>query len=319
MATLLYRAPIGPIVKYPILGLYIDGTENTDSLYGTAGGDSIHGHGGNDYLSGGAGDDALYGDEGNDSLAGGTGNDLLDGGIGDDLLNGGSGADTFVGGLGYDTVTYASATIGVMVDMTTVGITNDAQGDTYSGIEAITGSQFGDIISGDANANLFYGNAGDDFLFGHGGNDTLKGGEGDDQLRGGAGNDTLIGGLGMDRLTGDDSGQFFADTFVLVKNSSVDIVTDFQSGIDKIKLAGFGNTPFGWDGQLAYGGGYVGEEFYFGGIDGADTMVYNPTNNTLYEVALAWDTDEGAWYITQSTEIAKFTNGVDLHASDFML
>ena len=307
MATFFYK---GPIVKLPILGLYIDGTEGADNLYGTVGADSIHGHGGNDYLSGGAGDDALFGGAGNDTLAGGTGNDLLDGG---------AGADTFVGGSGFDTVTYASATVGVMVNMSSVGITNDAQGDTYSGIESIQGSEFGDILNGDVNGNSFFGGSGDDWLFGQGGNDTLKGGQGNDQIRGGAGNDALTGSQGNDTLTGDDSGQFYADHFVLVRNSGADTVTDFQVGLDKVSLVGFGNTPFGFDGQLAKGGGYVGEEFYFGGIDGADRLVFNPGNHTLYEVQLAWDTDEGAWYITQSTEVATFSNGVDLHASDFLL
>jgi Ca2+-binding RTX toxin-like protein len=300
MATLLYK---GPIVKYPfpILGLYIEGTEGADSLYGTSGADAIYGRGGNDFLSGGAG------------------NDLLDGGSGDDVLDGGAGADSFVGGAGIDTVSYGSATIGVMVDMATGGVTNDAQGDTYSGIEVVRGSNFGDILNGDANANTFFGHGGDDWLFGQGGNDSLNGGEGDDQIRGGAGSDVLSGNKGSDTLTGDDAGQFFADTFVLRIDPGVDTVTDFQVGLDKISLTGFGSTPFGWDGQLAHGGGYVGETYYFGGIDGADRLVYNSFNHTLYEVALAWDTDEGAWYITQSTEVARFTNGVDLHASDFLI
>ena len=310
----------GPIVKFPTtnLGLYIEGTENNDSLYGTTGNDALYGLGGHDYLNAGAGNDSLYGGAGNDTLLGGSGNDLLDGGTGNDLLNGGSGADTFIGGDGIDTVTYATATIGVTLDMTTGGITNDAQGDTFAGVENITGSDFGDIINGDNNANLFYGGAGDDWLFGKGGNDTLKGGEGDDVLRGQSGSDTLIGGKGMDRLVGDDSGQSFADTFVLVKNTGPDIVVDFQSGVDKIELFGFGSEALGWDGQLAYGAGYVGETYYFGGIDGGDKLVYNAGNNTLYEVALAWDSDEGAWYISQSTEVATFINDATLHTNDFL-
>jgi Ca2+-binding RTX toxin-like protein len=204
--------------------------------------------------------------------------------------------------------------------MATGGITNDAQGDTFNGIEQITGSNFGDIINGDNNANTFFGMSGDDWLFGQGGNDTLKGGLGDDQLRGGAGNDILVGGQGSDRLTGDDAGQFFADTFVIVKGPGVDTVVDFQAGLDKIQLAGFGSTPLGWDGRLAQGGGYVGETFYISGvIDGADRFVYNQSTGKLFEVALQWDSDEGAWWISQSTEVANFGAGTVLQASDFII
>ena len=40
-------------------GLYIEGTNLNDSLYGTAYADEIHGRFGNDFLSGGGGDDLL--------------------------------------------------------------------------------------------------------------------------------------------------------------------------------------------------------------------------------------------------------------------
>jgi Ca2+-binding RTX toxin-like protein len=59
MATLVYKAPY---VKFPgNLGLYVDGTESADTLYGSTGNDSIYGRGGNDYLIGKAGNDLLDG------------------------------------------------------------------------------------------------------------------------------------------------------------------------------------------------------------------------------------------------------------------
>ena len=88
----------------PRLGLYINGTNFNDTLFGTAYADEIHGRFGNDFLSGGAGDDLLFGEQGNDSLFGGAGNDRLDGGAGNDMLTGGSGADALIGGEGFDTV-----------------------------------------------------------------------------------------------------------------------------------------------------------------------------------------------------------------------
>ena len=169
--------------------------------------------------------------------------------------------------------------------MATGGVTNDAQGDTYSGIEVIRGSNFGDILSGDANANTFFGHGGDDWLFGQGGNDTLKGGEGDDQIRGGAGSDVMAGDKGSDTLTGDDSGQFFADTFVLRHDPGSDTVTDFQVGLDKISLVGFGSTPFGCGRPARPWRRLCRRDVLLRRLNSGDRLVYNSGNNTLYEVA----------------------------------
>jgi Ca2+-binding RTX toxin-like protein len=313
---------IGPIksIPFPILGLYIDGTDGNDQLYGSIGNDEMHGHNGDDFLSAGAGDDVLFGDDGNDVLDGGTGNDTMHGGNGNDTFIGGPGADHFFGDAGFDTVTYAASSFGVTVDMATIGVTNDAQNDTYVGIEQIIGTSVGDILSGDANANTFRGGAGDDFLFGQAGNDEIHGQTGNDIIRGGAGTDFISGGPGQDTLTGDDAGQVFADTFVLTTGAGAggDTVTDFQVGVDKGLLGGFGTQPFGFDGQLAVGPVGVGAEWYFGGIDAGDKVAYDPGNHTLFAIQLAWDNDEEAFYITHTDAIATFTNGADLHASDFI-
>lgn len=296
-----------------------NGGSGNDTLYGTSGNDTIHGYDGNDVISGGNGIDYLYGDAGNDTLNGGAGNDVLQGGIGDDRLDGGAGADAFVGGDGFDIASYFSATVGVWVDMAAGGRTNDAQGDTYNGIEEIQGSQYGDILYGDSSNNVLFGAAGSDYMFGQSGNDVLMGDAGDDTIRGGAGTDTLTGGAGRDILTGDDNGQVFADHFVFTPGAGVDQVTDFQVGTDKVILNGFGNHPFGADGQLAYGHGVVGEEFYLPGTDASDQVLFNPDTHQLFAITLAWDNDEEAPYITHSTEIASFSNGAMLHASDFFI
>lgn len=76
------------------------------------------------------------------------------------------------------------------------------------------------VQAGDGNDTLF-GRAGDDMLFGEDGSDTLYGGAGDDWLEGGFGDDLLRGGSG-------------ADTFVF--NGGQDVITDYQSGEDTIRL-----------------------------------------------------------------------------------
>ncbi|MEJ2035477.1 MAG: calcium-binding protein, partial [Maritimibacter sp.] len=121
-------------------------------------------------------------------LDGGIGDDIIHGNGGNDTLIGGAGADVLDGGAGHDTASYQSSAAGVTVDLATgTGSGGDAAGDTFSGIENLTGSDFADTLTGDAGSNTLIGGAG---------NDTLNGGAGDDWLQGGAGGDTLIGGAG---------------------------------------------------------------------------------------------------------------------------
>ncbi|HEU0097414.1 MAG TPA: cadherin domain-containing protein [Allosphingosinicella sp.] len=173
----------------------------------------------------------LAGLYGNDTLLGGAGNNALQGGEGDDMLVGGLGSDSLQGGLGLDTVSYvgsdgtsADRTVGVTVNLaasTGSGTGTEAEGDTYSGVERVIGSQFKDSITGDDYDNVLKGNRGNDTLLGDAGstidvrfavgadvmlgdegNDTLTEGVGDDTLDGGADNDVVTGGGDRDLLTG---------------------------------------------------------------------------------------------------------------------
>lgn len=122
-----------------------------------------------------------------------TGNgaaNVLNGGAGDDRLTGGAGADTLIGGDGFDFAAYGTATQGVKVDMIATSLnTGDARGDSYSTVEGLIGSEFGDWIAADHNANTLLGGAGDDYLAARSGNDILNGGVGNDKLNGGWGQD----------------------------------------------------------------------------------------------------------------------------------
>ncbi|MBX7248945.1 MAG: hypothetical protein K1X35_07810 [Caulobacteraceae bacterium] len=184
----------------------------------------------------------------------------MNGGDGDDLLIGGAGADAFNGGAGTDVADYRTATGGLSLNLLTNVHTGDALGDTFSSIErylltnfddTFVGSAANEIVDGyDGNDNL-QGGGGVDSLRGLNGNDTLDGGDGNDTLQGGAGTDTLSGGLGNDKLYGDAgsdslSGGAGTDQFIWSGNSNLgsDHITDFENGIDKIRLIGTGATQF---------------------------------------------------------------------------
>ncbi|MBX9778593.1 MAG: hypothetical protein K2Y71_29835 [Xanthobacteraceae bacterium] len=297
MATVT-KSLIGLDIVSVDIGLYIEGTNLNDTLFGTGGADEIHGRFGNDFLSGGGGNDRLFGEEGNDSLSGGSGNDLLDGGSGNDTLTGGAGADTLIGGDGFDTVSYASATTAVHVPLAGVGAIGDAQGDTYSGIDRIVGSQFGDTLIADDSGIVI--DAG-------GGNDDLWGGAGLDVLNGGSGDDWLEGGLGLDILTGGGG----ADYFVFNRGDGPDLVTDFQAGFDKIVLRtdSFGSLPFGLDGEL-----WTGTEVPTH-RNARDVLFYDTDDHQLYYLSPSWNNPREV----EATLLATFSNGAQLQASDFIL
>ena len=135
---------------------------------------------------------------GNSFVSGTALDDFLYGGAGDDLLRGGQGADRHVGGAGTDIASYADATAGVTVNLLNGSLnTGFAAGDTYVDMEVFEGSDFDDMLMGDADANTLLGGAG---------NDIIAGGAGDDWLNGGAGNDTyeINVGAGYDTITDQD-------------------------------------------------------------------------------------------------------------------
>lgn len=144
--------------------------------------------------------DKLTGNSANNVLNGGNGVDTLTGGAGNDTLNGGLGGDKLIGGTGVDTATYVNATIGVTASLANAGLnTNEAKGDTYSGIENLFGSAFGDKLTG---------NTGENKLTGYKGNDTLTGGSG-------------------------------ADIFVFAAGYGRDTITDFKNNEDNIDLQSY--------------------------------------------------------------------------------
>ncbi|MBY6116996.1 hypothetical protein KUW09_22045, partial [Mameliella alba] len=109
----------------------------------------------------------LIGSDGNDSILGTSGGNLLDGHLGNDTIRGRAGNDTLIGDAGgdlldggadIDTVSYASSNAGVTVALfNNTASGGHAAGDSFVDIENIIGSDFDDVLSGDANANVFDG------------------------------------------------------------------------------------------------------------------------------------------------------------------
>ncbi|WP_298914285.1 CHRD domain-containing protein [uncultured Roseobacter sp.] len=88
-------------------------------------------------------------------------------------------------------------------------IDNVIETDVLSSIENVIGSDDADVIIGSDLDNVLNGGDGDDLISGEGGNDLLTGGAG-------------------------------ADTFNFAPGDGNDVVTDFQLGVDQIRLSDFG-------------------------------------------------------------------------------
>ena len=131
------------------------------------------------------------------------------------------------------------------------------------GNDQIIGNEGNNVLRGDLNKrspgspldgdDVILGGAGNDRIGGKGGDDLLFGGEGDDAIWGDDGDDLLRGGLGNDTLTGDNfSGGSGADIFILAAGEGMDMIMDFEVGIDLIGLAdglGFEDLSLGQSGN----------------------------------------------------------------------
>ena len=184
-------------------------------------------------------------------------------------------AETFTGSSHHDDdlVSYYKSTAGVTINLATNTASGGyARGDSFTSIENIYGSNYADIITGDAHDNYFYGysgndrldgGAGDDILYGSSGNDRLDGGAGDDELWGDSGDDRLDGGAGDDELWGDSGND------ILTGGAGDDELHGYSG--DDILTGGAGDDElWGDSGNDILSGGAGDDELY--GSNGNDIL-----------------------------------------------
>ena len=199
-------------------------------------------------MVGSDGSDGLIGSSLGDSLNGGAGDDFITGGLGNDNLYGGAGADQFIYRSAAESAAGASDVINDFeTEIDTINlnsilptsITIRRADNNASFIEAtITGQQTLVVVA----VGLIQGS---DFLLAGRTNIpvTMIGTRAAEILIGSVAADVLIGGGGADTLTGG----LGADTFryLAISDStaaSQDLITDFQTGVDRIDLTAISPT-----------------------------------------------------------------------------
>lgn len=207
-------------------------------------------------------DDSITGNARINYLRGWKGDDALFGGDNKDYLQGDAGADALDGGSGSDWAYYISSDAGVDVNLLTgVALGGHAQGDTFTSIENLFGSNFDDTLTGDAGNNYLKGRMGDDIL---------NGGDGNDFLLGNEGADTMDGGAGVDWVT-----YLRAATGVTVQldgtaSSGGEAEGDIITNVERAEGSMFGDMIFGNSGAN-----------YLRGRDGDDTLSGGDGNDFL--------------------------------------
>ena len=220
---------------------------NIENLTGSAHDDTLTGDASGNIIRGGPGDDQLYGLGGDDELYGLAGNDLLEGGAGADALDGGGGMDT----AGY-TGAAAAVTVNLATPASNMG---EAEGDTYTSIENVTGSAHDDTLYGDASDNI------------------LKGGAGADSMGGGDGIDTAS-------YAGSDAGVNVNLSLVFQLTSSGHARGDGLDDIENLTGSSHDDTLDG-DGNANVLNGGAGDDTLDGG-GGIDTLNGGAGDDTLY-------------------------------------
>lgn len=232
------------------------------------------------------GANAATGNTAANTIRGNSFANAIDGGSGNDVIEGRGGADKLLGGSGLDTLSYAGSGASVVVTLrgtlAAIGAGGDAEGDSATGFENLTGSSHADQLTGDAVANVLDGGGGADVLAGGLGNDTYLVDTADDNTieADAAGTDTV-------RSTITWSLGDFIENLVLVGSENVD-----GNG------NALANTLTGNAGDNLLDGG-TGADKLIGGL-GNDTYMIDNTGDKVTEAV-------GAGTDTVRSSLAKYT------------
>lgn len=188
---------------------------------------------------------------------------------------------TLTGSTALTSIDTSAVTKGA-VSVTTVGtdsvtMTGGATNTTFNA-SSVDGTHSATITTGAGNDTIT-GGAGDDVIHAGNGTNTVVGGAGVDTIVGGTGVDTITGGAGADTLTGGAGADVFL--YAAVGDSqgvTVDTITDFVSGTDKINLNAISGGT----------GAYLGEAVGYGAVltaltaGGSAEAVLDTSTHTLY-------------------------------------
>jgi Ca2+-binding RTX toxin-like protein len=221
-------------------GDILDGIE---SIQGSAFGDNIAGNSLHNRIDGSYGNDVLDGRGGKDTVNGGFGSDRIYA-RGDGSTLSGDGDDAGFDGE-TDTLDYSLSSGPVVVDIGSITAPNPdtivqmpiapVAGRGYSTFEDLTGSNFGDVLTGDLYYNTIRGLDGADVINGDGGNDRLIGGRGAD---------ANIGGNGLDWVDYDDS-DASVTVDLLASGSGGTAQGDTYASVENILGSRFADRLFG--------------------------------------------------------------------------
>lgn len=241
----------------------------SNTLYGGGGNDTFNNYGSGSaitYVFGGEGNDRLNSSRsviadmgaGNDHFSGSSAYEVVNGGDGDDYFFTQGGKDLIDGGNGIDEVEFYGE-VNLKVDLAIFEVDYNGTKKALVGIENVYGSQYDDVLKGDAAANRLTGWLGNDTLEGRDGADFLSGGAGNDILRGGEGGDGLNGDAGNDILDGGGSAYDTAYFYGKVKANGQIVTNNGTVTITDISTTG---TNFGTDTligveSLYFDNGYV--------------------------------------------------------------
>ncbi len=204
---------------------------------------------------------APLGSDSNDTLMGSNRAEVISGLKGNDVIEGRGGADRIDGEAGIDVASYANSAAGVQIDLAAaVQKGGDAEGDVLVNIENVRGSDFDDVLKGDAGANLLSGMGGNDLFVFSGGADTLNGGSGIDTADFSGSSTRVVGNLETGLATSGSSKLTLIDIENLVGTNNADTLTG--NALANELIGGAGNdTLNGGEGKDRMVGG-LGNDIY---------------------------------------------------------